>query len=222
MKKATLITLLLTLAVLLSAASVGKIRFLLGEAQYKDTQSKPFKPATLHMQVSSEGFIKTGPDATVEIQWTNGTVSIINANTQQSVSKLLAVANTNPNWKNKMWDRVNGLKLQNNRAESTAGIRRDEAEVKKESQLYWFVDTPPNIEEAIAFFEAKDFTKAIPIFEEVITYSPLNNEAELSHAYLIMIFDETGDKINMKKHIELLKTDFPNSSTLDSLPPETE
>jgi Tfp pilus assembly protein PilF len=68
--------------------------------------------------------------------------------------------------------------------------------------------------------DIRDYTKAVEIFEKVIEQSPLDKDAELSHTCLIMIYDELGDKVNLQKHIKQLKEDFPDSSALDSLPPE--
>jgi len=221
MKKVLLAAIILLAISVLPAEIVGKIRFLLGEVQYKDTQNLSYKIASLNTQVNSDGFIKTGPDATAEIQWTNGSVTIVEANKQMSISKLLAEANSNTNWKNKMWDRVNNLKQQNKQgARSVAGIRREEAEVKQESQLFWYMDEVPDFDAAVVLYDKGDFSKAIPIFEDVITFAPLKREAELSHAYLILIYSELGDKVKQKKHVNLLKADFPNSPTLDSLPPD--
>jgi hypothetical protein len=60
----------------------------------------------------------------------------------------------------------------------------------------------------------------VAIFEKIIEQAPLAKNAELAHACLIMIYDEQGNKTMMKKHIQQLKEDFPDSSTLDSLPPD--
>ena len=154
------------------------------------------------------------------MQWTNGSVSTVEANSQLAISKLLLDASTNANWKNKLWDKVNNLKTTNRSASAVAGIRREEAEVKKESELFWFQETIYYLQDAVDLYDRNEYARAIPIFEGVIQQAPLKKDAELSHAYLIMIFDELGDKVKQKKHIELLKADFPNSSTLDSLPPE--
>ncbi len=221
MKKDILVFIIVMAICSLSAEIVGKIRFILGEVHYKDSQNLSYKIAALNTQVNSQGYIKTGPGATAEIQWTNGSVYIVEANKQESISKLLAEANSNTNWNNKLWDKVNNLKQQNKQgARSVAGIRREEAEVKKESQLFWYMEEPPNIDSAVELYEKREFAKAIPIFEKVINYGPLKREAEMSHAYLILIYGEMKDKTKQKKHVDLLKADFPDSSMLNSLPPE--
>jgi tetratricopeptide (TPR) repeat protein len=200
---------------------VGKINFFLGEVQMKDNQNLAYKTATMNAVVHQEGYVKTGPDASLEIKWTNGCVSKVDPNKQLSIAKLLEEANANPNWRNKLANKASGLKLQSKQsAKSVAGIRRDEVEVKKESSLFWYTETPLVIDDAIAFFDNKNYTSAIPIFEGVIEQGPLKRDAELAHTYLILIYDELGDKTKMKQHVETLKADFPESSTLDSLPPD--
>lgn len=219
--KRTLITLIIALTVVcLFSEVVGKIRFMVGEVQYKEGLNLSYKNATMNTPVHREGYFKTGPGSSVEVQWTNGSVSTVEANSQLAISKLLLDASTNANWKNKLWDKVNNLKTTNRSASAVAGIRREEAEVKKESELFWFQETIYYLQDAVDLYDRNEYARAIPIFEGVIQQAPLKKDAELSHAYLIMIYDELGDKVKQKKHIELLKADFPNSSTLDSLPPE--
>jgi len=202
-------------------APVGKIRFLVGEVQYKTSLNLTYKPATLNMEVEPEGYIKTGPDSKAEIQWNNGIKSVINANTQINISKLQADALNNPNYRINLRDRINNLRVQNEKrdANQVAGIRKKEEEIIPESELFWYSEQY-NVKDALTFMDAKNYPQAIEIFEKVIEQSPLDKDAELSHTCLIMIYDELGDKINLQKHIKQLKEDFPDSSALDSLPPE--
>ncbi len=221
MKKLGIVIILLGLLACLAAAEVvGKIRFQIGEVHYRENQNQSYKLTTLGISVHREGYLKTGPGSSVEVQWNNGSVSKVESNTQIAVSKLLADASVNANWNSKLKDRIKNLQSQKRSASSEAGIRREEAEVKKESQLFWYQDTIYDLQAAIDYFSQSDYAKAIPIFEGVIQQGPLKRDAELAHAYLILIFEEQGNKVELKKHIELLKADFPNSSTLDSLPPE--
>ena len=202
-------------------APVGKIRFLVGEVQYKTSLNLTYKPATLNMEVEPEGYIKTGPDSKAEIQWNNGIKSVINANTQINISKLQADALNNPNYRINLRDRINNLRVQNEKrdANQVAGIRKKEEEIIPESELFWYSEQY-NVKDALTFMDAKNYPQAIEIFEKVIEQSPLDKDAELSHTCLIMIYDELGDKVNLQKHIKQLKEDFPDSSALDSLPPE--
>ncbi|PKN72243.1 MAG: hypothetical protein CVU50_08125 [Candidatus Cloacimonetes bacterium HGW-Cloacimonetes-3] len=203
----------------LGAAQVGKIRFILGEVQYRANQNQPYKFASLGLPISEDGFLKTGPDSSVEVQWSEGGTSTVPANRQVGVRKLLDEASSKQNWKNKLENKVGNLKLQNKRrASSTAGIRREEADVSRDSLLFWYIEELQEISEAISLYETKQYTKAIPLFEKVINQAPLKKDAELSHAYLILIYDSLGDVVKLKKHVTLLKQDFPESTTLDSLP----
>jgi len=221
MKKTMLIITFAGIILCLFPAPVGKIRFLVGEVQYKTSLNLTYKPATLNMEVEPEGYIKTGPDSKAEIQWNNGIKSVINANTQINISKLQADALNNPNYQINLRDRINNLRVQNEKrdANQVAGIRKKEEEIIPESELFWYSEQY-NVKDALTFMDAKNYPQAIEIFEKVIEQSPLDKDAELSHTCLIMIYDELGDKVNLQKHIKQLKEDFPDSSALDSLPPE--
>ena len=221
MKKTMLLITFAGIILCLFPAPVGKIRFLVGEVQYKTSLNLTYKPATLDMEVEPEGYIKTGPDSKAEIQWNNGIKSVINANTQINISKLQADALNNPNYRINLRDRINNLRVQNEKrdANQVAGIRKKEEEIIPESELFWYSEQY-NVKDALTFMDAKNYPQAIEIFEKVIEQSPLDKDAELSHICLIMIYDEQGDKVNLQKHIKQLKEDFPDSSALDSLPPE--
>ena len=222
MKKTMLIITFAGIILCLFPAPVGKIRFLVGEVQYKTSLNLTYKPATLNMEVEPEGYIKTGPDSKAEIQWNNGIKSVINANTQINISKLQADALNNPNYRINLRDRINNLRVQNEKREANqvAGIRREEEEIIPESELFWYSEPKYKVKDALNYMDAKNYPQAIEIFEKVIEQSPLDKDAELSHTCLIMIYDELGDRVNLQKHIKQLKEDFPDSSALDSLPPE--
>ncbi len=222
MKKFIISIILTAIVLFLFADSVGKIRFMVGEVQYKASPNLTYKKATLNMEVQTEGYIKTGLDSKAEILWTNGNVSIINANTEVKISKLQAEASANPNYRNKLWDRMSTLRVQSSKsqANNVAGIRREEMEVLPESQLYWYIEPKYKLEDAFTYFDSKDYLQAAELFEKIIEQEPLSKDAELSHTCLIIIYDQLSDSINLKKHIKQLKEDFPDSSTLDSLPPE--
>ncbi|MEN6444442.1 MAG: hypothetical protein ABFC98_00155 [Candidatus Cloacimonas sp.] len=222
MKKFILTIFIIGMALSIFAVSIGKIRFMVGEVQYKASANLTYKKATLHSDVQPEGYIKTGPDSKAEIQWNNGSVSIIDANTEININKLETAALSNPDYKNKMWNRISALRVQSNQrtASNVAGIRREEAEFLPESQLFWFSEPHYKIEDALTYFDNKDYAKAADLFEKIVEQAPLSKDAELSHTCLILIYDQLGDGIKLKKHIQQLKEDFPDSSTLDSLPPE--
>ncbi len=219
MNRLALIISVCIFSIQLGASQVGKIRFILGEVQYRQNQNQPYKSATLELPVAEDGFLKTGPDSSVEVLWIGGGTTTVPANRQVGIRKLLEEASAKQNWKNKLENKVGNLKLQNKRrASSTAGIRRDEAEVSRDSLLYWYIDEQQDIAEPITLYETKQYNKAITLFEKVIYQAPLKKDAELSHAYLILIYDALGDTAKLKKHVALLKQDFPESTTLDSLP----
>ena len=155
MKKTMLAITFVLIALCLSAASVGKIRFIVGEVQYKASPNLSYRTATLNLEVEPEGIIKTGPDSKAEIRWNNNTVSSINANTQISISELQKKALSNPDYRNKMWDRITNLRVQNEQhnASDVAGVRREEVEVMPESQLFWDDEPEYNIQDALTYMD---------------------------------------------------------------------
>jgi hypothetical protein len=219
MKSLVFVVIACLACVYLGAAQVGKITFFVGEVLYRANQNQAYKGVIRDMLLAEDGFLKTGPDSSVEVLWLSGGTVTIESNRQVSIRKLFEEASSKQNWKNRLESKVGNLKLQSKRrASTTAGIRRDEAEVKRDSLLFWSVEPMQDILPAIDLFEGKQYLKAIPLFEAVIQQAPLKKDAELSHAYLILIYDAIGDTQKLKKQVEVLKQDFPRSTILDSLP----
>ena len=218
MKPFAIIIALATLFTALTAAPVGQIIFFRGEVQYKQSQNSAYKTPVMNAKVQEEGFLKIGLDSSAEIKWTNGNVSKVDETGTFSICKLLKEANSKSNIRSKVMDKVNKLKLQNTRtASSVAGIRREEAELKQTTPLRWENEQTISIDDAIALYDSLKFAEAIPAFQSVINQAPLKNDAELAHAYLIMIYDEQNDIPNRQEHIERLKSDFPCSTILEDL-----
>jgi len=220
-KKAIILACILALVLSAGATVIGKIKFINGEAWYRDNQNKAYGKTILGAAVDSEGFIKTGLDSQVEIAWNNSMVSTLPANREVSIGKLWEEEKSKPTFKNRLLENMHNLRLQNNRrASSEAGIRREEAVVEQDNSLFWSAEEPITLDDAIALYDAGDTKKAIPAFLKVIEQGPLAKEAEMAHGYLILIYDEAGDKAKALQELNTLKEDFPESTILDKLPSE--
>jgi len=213
-----LLILLLGSTILLSAP-LGKIRFLIGEVHYRKNQNAPWKSVTLNQEIELAGFIKTGPGSTAEILWNNNLSTTVTAKSQVAVKQLYDELNSQKKWVQQVKDKVSGLSLQNKQKTSTAaGIRREEAQLEIQTELYWDAVPLQDIQEAVDLFERREFNLAIPLFLLVIEQGPLAKEAELAHGYLILSYEELKNTAKRDEHIRILKTDFPQSSIIPSLP----
>jgi len=220
-KRTVILTLIIMFVLNAGATVIGKIKFINGEAWYRDNQNKAYVKTTLGSPVDSEGFIKTGLDSEVDIAWNNNMVSTIGANREANIGKLWEEEKAKPTFKNRLLENLHNLRLQSNRrATSEAGIRREEAVVEQDNSLFWSSEDTITLDDAIAMYDAGDTKKAIPAFMKVIEQGPLAKEAEMAHGYLILIYDEAGDKTKALQELSTLKEDFPASTILDKLPSE--
>ncbi|HPN40202.1 MAG TPA: hypothetical protein PKX36_01615 [Candidatus Cloacimonadota bacterium] len=216
--RALLIVLLVAIATLLTAAPVGKIRFILGDVQYKENQNAPWKKASLNQSVEATASFKTGVDSKVEIIFNSNQSFIIQAKNTIAVKKIQQDMQSQQKWTSQVREKASNMSLQNKQKNtSVAGIRREEAEIKK-SDLYWYIPPRQEIQEAIDLMDLKEFQQAIPKFELVIEQGPLKKEAEIARTMLIIIYDELKDKPRQKLHYDALKRDFPQSELLRSMP----
>lgn len=219
MKYIILAFIILYLASCLCAAdNTGVVKYVCGDVKYKASNSTKFVNLSINDKVQLNGTIKTGLDSEVEIKWSDKTVSKLAANKTSLVSTLYDDAHKTGNWKGKLGDKLNQLSLQNKQKSTTvAGVRREEADVKVESDLYWDTEPMPSLEKAVEIFQKQKYEEAIPLFLQIIEQAPLNKAAESSRGYLIISYNETGDVAKRDYHIQKLKEDFPNSILIESL-----
>jgi len=205
-------------AAVLNAAPVGKIRFILGDVQYKENQNAAWKKAILNQNVEASASFKTGVDSKVEILFTGNQSYTIQARNTIAVKKIQLDMQSQQKWTAQVREKASNMSLQNKqRNTSVAGIRREEAEIKK-SDLYWYIPPRQDIQEALDLMDLKEYQIAITKFELVIEQGPLKKDAEIARTMLILIYDELKDKPRQKLHYEALKRDFPQSELLRSMP----
>jgi len=218
--KSALITLFILIQMFgfLEAVPVAKVKFLLGDVQYKENQNLPWKKAVLHQNVESTASFRTGLDSQVEIQVRPNQSYMVESKTTISLKKIQQILQSQQKWTAQVREKASTLNLQNKKREtSVAGIRREEAEVKK-SELYWYIPPRQDLQEAIDLFDLREYQKAIPLFELVIEQGPLKKNAEIARTMLILIYEEQKDVPRQKAHFQALKRDFPQSELLRSMP----
>ncbi|HPF08168.1 MAG: hypothetical protein PHY21_05345 [Candidatus Cloacimonetes bacterium] len=219
MKNLFLTIVLVLLLLPIAAEVVGKIQFIVGTVEYKESLNAPYKAASKGMQIHKDGYLKTGLAAKAEIVFDNGAFSELAQNQSISINKLYDEACTSGSWSDKLKRQMKNLSLPNRKeTSSVAGIRRDEAEVQKKSYYYWDEVESVDFSAARDMYEQKKYSDAVPMLLKVIEQNPLQPEAEISHLLLILIYEEQQKPIARDKHTALLRKDFPHSQYLELLP----
>lgn len=200
-------------------ATVGKIKYYEGKVELgKDPN---WTRAKINTAVKRNQFIKTGAETMAEITWNNGTKSVVGPNSKIEIKALFAGANGNS--KSSTEGVFNEFKSvfkatpTTKRAEE-GGVRRDDAQKNKRDEIYWKQDAPITFEEAFAFYEKKDYTKAITALHSFIYQKPNDEnikfaEFALGHCYIM--------SNNTVKAREIF-TDFIVKHPNDSLKAEAE
>lgn len=211
MRKLCFVFALLLLFSFLCAEQVGSIRFVLGDVQYKEQPGSAFQKAKIDSPVSLSGEIFTGKGAAVEIMWKDGNVSKVDAEQSVSIRKLHEEL-SQEGWADKLKRKLSAIITEKKPKESSvAGIRRDEVSINKASELYWSSEDSAEFDKAYKLFEEDKLDEAIELLEKVIEQDPLKDQADMSHALLILIYEQQGNSEKMQEHLEIWKKDFPNS-----------
>ncbi|PKN78499.1 MAG: hypothetical protein CVU48_08185 [Candidatus Cloacimonetes bacterium HGW-Cloacimonetes-1] len=208
-----------TLILPLAGQNLGKIRFPLGDVQYRSNSNSPWKAAALNAEIEPNSVIKTGLDSSVEILWDTNLSSTVGPNKTVTMRNLYDETNQKQKWANQVKVKASTMNLKaKQRATTVAGIRREEVEIKSQSELYWDMEPLQNIDDAIILYESQKYPEAILKFRKVIEQGPLKKAAEIAHSFLILIYKDQANTTAMKAEITTLKADFPNSEILESIP----
>ncbi len=219
MKKILLILTIAFITANVMAQILGKIRFPVGDVQYRKDQNSPWRTAEINQDIEPNSQIKTGLDSSAEVIWNSNVTTTISAGKTVSMKTLYDEANKKQKWVTQVKEKTENMSLPSKqKAATVAGIRRDEVEIKSQGELFWDMEPLQSLDEAIRNFETNELTIAIPKFKKVIEQGPLKKDAEIAHSYLIMIYEEQKNTSAMKLQIEALRSDFPKSQILEFIP----
>lgn len=184
-----------TTAIAQNTTVLGKIIYYEGKVEIgKDNKWNAVK---LNNEVSSEQSIKTGASAMAEILWASGTKTVVGANSTSSIAELHKSSSSKV--KAETEGVFTGFKAKANtravaKRSEEGGIRRDLVETDttttSEDVVYWKEDREISFEEAYAFYENKEYTKAISALHAFLMQKPKNEMAPvamfaLGHSYIM-------------------------------------
>ncbi len=171
--------------------TAGKIVYYEGKVELGTDPD--WQRAKINTAVRRNQTIKTTADAMVEIVWTNGTKTIVGPNSRMDIKALYAASTGNSKAATEgvfgefmtVFKTGPGAK----RAEE-GGIRRDEVKGNKRDEIYWKEDQAISFAEAFAFYEQKDYPKAIAALQAFIDQKPGDDmaiyaEFALGHSYIM-------------------------------------
>lgn len=178
-----------------TAAVLGKIIYYEGKVEIgKDNKWSAVK---LNNEVSSDQSIKTGASAMAEILWSSGAKTVVGANSTSTISELHKSSSSKV--KAETEGVFTGFKAKANtravaKRTEEGGIRRDLVETDTttaaEDVIYWKEDREISFEEAYAFYENKEYSRAISALHAFLMQKPKNEMAPiamfaLGHAYIM-------------------------------------
>lgn len=173
--------------------TVGKIAYYEGKVEIGNEAK--WSAVRINAPVKKNQFIRTIGDGMAEVTWKNGTKSVIGPNSKITVLALMS--GTNSKAKTSTESVFTGFKTMFNegpgkKRSEEGGVRRDEAKVADNSkeEIYWKEDKEIMFSEAYAFYENKEYSKAIAALEAFISQKPKDEMAKfarfaLGHSYIM-------------------------------------
>ena len=219
MKKSFLmiISLLLVCATVFALEKVGVVKLVVGNANYKASNSAKLNPLNINDEIHMEGTIQTELGSKVKIQWLDKTLFTVDADQSVQVAAIYEKTHQSSSSSKKLLGKLKQLTAQNSSSPtSVAGIRRSEVEGSNESELYWAVDPQIPISKPIELFQQQLYDEAIELFQKIVEQAPLSKDAETARGFLIICFERKGDEKNKNLQLELLRKDFKDSALLES------
>jgi TolA-binding protein len=149
--------------------------------------------AKIKAPVKRNQWIKTAPEAMVEIKWTNGSTTVVGPNTKVEVKVLAQASNSNGKVATEgvFGEFMNVFKSSGGARQSEeGGIRRDNDEQKEPDEVYWKHEGIITFEQAFSVYESKSYTQAIPGLHAYIDQNPKAENTKyayfaLGHCYIM-------------------------------------
>lgn len=195
MKTMIFLTLLILSGSFVSAQSdtttAGNILYYEGKVEIGKDQS--WTRAKIKAPVKRNQWIKTSPEAMVEIKWLNGTSTVVGPNSKVEVKALALASNGNGKVATEgvFGEFMNVFKSSGAARQSEeGGIRRDNAEQKEPDEVYWKHEGIITFEQAFSVYESKSYTQAIPGLHAYIDQNPKAENTKyayfaLGHCYIM-------------------------------------
>jgi TolA-binding protein len=149
--------------------------------------------AKIKAPVKRNQWIKTSPDAMVEIKWLNGNSTVVGPNTKVEIKVLAQASNGNGKTSTEgvFGEFMNVFKTTSGARQSEeGGIRRDNDEQKEPDEVYWKHEGIITFEQAFSVYEKKSYTQAIPGLHAYIDQNPKADNTKfayfaLGHCYIM-------------------------------------
>lgn len=171
--------------------TAGKIVYYEGKVELGTdpnwTRAKINTPVKRHQQIRTTG------DAMAEIVWSNGTKTVVGPNSRAEIKALFAGSNSNSKTSTEgvFGDFMTVFKSgPGAKRTEEGGIRREDAGKPKSDEIYWKQEVPISFSEAFAFYEKKEYSKAISALHSFINQKPNDDmipyaEFALGHCYIM-------------------------------------
>ena len=208
---------IITTSLFAQTSILGKIIYYEGKVELG--KENKWSPVKLNNEVSSDQSIKTGASAMAEILWNSGSKTVVGANSTANISDLHKSSSSKV--KAETEGVFTGFKAKANtravaKRTEEGGIRRDLVETDttsaSEEVVYWKEDREISFEEAYAFYENKEYTKAISALHAFLMQKPKNEMAPiamfaLGHAYIM-----SNNNIKAKEIFSNFVSLYPNDA----------
>lgn len=197
---------------------LGKVTFLLGDAQYSKEGSNQWTKIKINDKIFSDYLIKTIDDAELEIKWLDGEVTSLTTAGIKKASDLQK-SSASDDWLGKVKNQIKVIVSNKKEAQAkgVAGVRRDEVNIsQKDTSLFWQDVEEADFYEGYNSFENNDTAKALKILDLYVKQNPTNPNAELAYGCLIMMYHQKKDEAKVEEYLNMLKVDFPSSSIISS------
>ncbi|MBC8043170.1 MAG: hypothetical protein IAF08_06970 [Rhizobacter sp.] len=216
MKKVFLIAALLVTSaasdVFSQAAAIGEVSYL--EGQVKVQKGAEWTAVQLKQPLFADQTIQTGSDATVEIKWTNGAKTTVEAGNKQSLASLYE--NSGKAVKSEtqgVWASFLQLfKSKSNTKQEEGGIRRSMASVRAQpgrDELYWKADEEVAFEDASKLYDAKNYAKAVRGFGLFIEQKPKDARVKLATFAMGHCYIELNNAPKAKEVFQAFAAKYP-------------
>lgn len=195
------------------ATEVGTLMYFEGSVDVKTDGS--WSAATIEQPLRSDHTLRTGPEATVEIKWKNGSETTIGPQTTQKLGPLYekVTSQSGQGGDSMVGDFVELFQGEDESSDEVGGVRR--ASVKTEDtpgpgEVYWKTFDEVSFSDAQQQFQEGNYAKAIQNFHLFLQQNPGHTQAPKAKLGMGLSYLKLNNPQQARTALETLVSDHPN------------
>ncbi len=197
-----------------TTSEVGTLTYFEGSVEVK-TEDGSWAAGTIEQSLRGNQLIRTGPEATAEIKWQNGSTSTIGPQTTQKLGPLYeeVVSQSGQGNEGLVGKFVELFEGENQSSDEVGGIRRAAVKTQEtpgQGEVYWKTFEEVSFSDAQQEFQEENYAKAARKFHLFLQQNPDHTQAPKAKLGMGISYLKLNNPKQARSALESLVSDHPD------------